>query len=923
MVVQVGLLGEVTVHVDGQAVELGPARQRCVLAALAVDAPRLVPVDSLVERVWGARTPRRGRETLHSYISRLRQALSGVGALEVVSRSGGYALLSAQPGQVVDLHQFHELRGRARADDAQAAALLTEALALWRGEALTGLTGDWVETERERLRRERWNTECDLTDRLLDSTGDEDLVARLSARVTAQPLDERVAGQYLLALHRAGQSADALAYYQRLRQRLVRELGTDPGAPLQELHQRILTADPALAAAPATAPSVPSVVPRQLPAPPTPFVGRGEELDRLDAILRQAGEATLAIGALSGAGGFGKTWLALHWAHRHAGEFPDGQLFVDLRGFSPDEQPMPPAVAVRGFLDALGVDASRLPADTHAQAALFRSLVADKRMLVILDNAADADQAGPLLPGGAECAVIVTSRNQLTGLITGHGARNVRLDVLTADEAHAVLARRLGSARLDADPAVTDEVIAQCAGFPLALSLVAGHAHTRPDLPLAAIAAELRELDLGMLDDDTAGLSAVLSWSYRALKPGQATVFSLLGVAPGPDIGLSAAAALTGLSPHETRKAVLALEQASLVKQDSRGRLRMHDLIRRYAADTAKGLPGGALDAALRRLADFYLHTAYAGERLIGPHRPAIQLSDPEPGVRPQDLPDAESAFAWFDTEHPNLLAAQHAAMQHGRHQTVWQLAWTLSTFHARRGHSHDEVMVWQAGLAAGERLDSPAVHTLTRRLLGGALAGVGRFDEAIESVHQALALAELHHDHVNQVRSHRTLAWAWGRSGDDRKALEHATRALDLHRELQDPIEETYALCIVACYAAQLGEHDRAYEDCRLALDRCREHNLREGEASVLDTLGYLDHRTGHHRRAIRNYRESLARYRELGDMFVVAENLEKLGHPHAALGEDDDARTVWRAALSLYEDQRRDAEAERLRQRIDALGK
>ncbi|NBH06396.1 tetratricopeptide repeat protein, partial [Amycolatopsis sp. SID8362] len=700
--------------------------------------------------------------------------------------------------------------------------------------------------------------------------------------------------------------------------------GTEPGAALRELHRRVLAADPALAG-PATGPAArPVVVPRQLPAPPVPFVGRSAELDRLDAALHDSPAASMVVCAIAGAGGMGKTWLALQWAHRHTDRFPDGQLFVDLRGFSSDREPMDPAVAVRGFLDALGVEPGRIPGDPHAQTGLFRSLLADRRMLVLLDNAVDAAQVVPLLPGSSRCAVLVTSRNQLPGLLTGHGAHHVRLDVLSDDQAHAVLSDRLGRARVAAEPAAAAELVELCGGLPLALSVVTGHVRTRPGLELGALAAELRGSGLAVLDDGDPGASlpAVLSWSYQALTTRQATAFSLLGIAPGADIGLAAAASLTGLGPDETRTVIRGLERASLLSQDSRGRVRMHDLVRRYAAETADRLPPGERDSALRRVVDFYLHTAHSGERALDPHRPAIPLDTPTPGTAPERLPDTRAALSWFDAEHANLLATQRTAASNGWHVAVWQLAWALTTFQNRRGHDRDQVTTSRAGLAASENLDAPAVHTLTHRLMGMAYAAVGRFPDAVDHLHRALVLAEEHHDHLNQARNHRALAWMWRRMGDNDKALDHATRALDVHRHLDNPIEEALSRGITAWYTALAGDHERASRHCEIGLRQCRRHGIREGEAAILGTMGYVEHHTGRHERAIRAYDAAISLHRDLGAVYNMADDLEQVGHPHARLGQYGRAREVWQEALELYREQGRDADAARVRRLLDDLG-
>ncbi|NUT90785.1 MAG: AfsR/SARP family transcriptional regulator, partial [Saccharothrix sp.] len=658
--VELTLLGEVTLRVDGRVVDLGPARQRCVLAALAVDAGQLVSTDVLVQRVWGERVPHRDRATLHTYLSRLRR----LGA-DIVRRPGGYVL--AVHERAVDLHRFRASR---------AAGALTEALALWRGEPLAGLDGEWVETVRDRWRLERLAARLDLFDARLAAGEGVALVAELAALAAEHPLDERVAGQYLLALHRAGRSADALTHYLRLRDRMVDELGTEPGSALRDLHKRILDADPALVVpARATTP-----VPRQLPAAPRHFTGRDAELAALTATLDAAEPgSTTVISAIAGSGGIGKTWLALHWAHRNADRFPDGQLFVDLRGFSPDGEPMRPGVALRGFLQALGVEAGRVPVDPHAQSALFRSLVTDRRMLVVADNARDADQVVPLLPGGGSCTVLVTSRSHLRGLVTGHGAHHLALDVLTDADARALLTSRLGPDRVD-DPA-TAELVRLCGGFPLALGIVASHAQTRPGLALADLAAELRGLGLGALDDTdpTASLPCVLSWSLDALPPDRARAFALLGTAPGADIGPPAAARLLGLSTAEAEAVLCDLEQASLLTRDAVGRYRLHDLVRRYAAGLVEDrVPG------LRRVLDFYTDTAVSADRLVYPHRASTPFGPP--AVEPA-FPDDVTAMAWFDTEHANLLAAQQTAIAHGWHETVWALAWAVTAYHQLRGY--------------------------------------------------------------------------------------------------------------------------------------------------------------------------------------------------------------------------------------------
>ncbi|MGW3961514.1 BTAD domain-containing putative transcriptional regulator [Amycolatopsis sp. NPDC005003] len=938
MSVKITLLGEVTARVDRRPVDLGTPRQRCVLAALAVEANRLVPADRLVGRVWGADTPRRGRATLQTHVSRLRGTFAG--AVTIVHRSDGYVLELDQPDQAVDLLRFRALRDQARGagDDTRRVALMTDALALWHGQPLSGLSGDWVAGERDRWLQERWAAEHDLVDaQLAVGLGDE-LVAPLSARAGQHPLDERVAGQYMLALHRAGRSADALDHYRQLRKQLAEELGTDPGAALQNLHQRILTADPDLLHAPAGPATRPVVIPRQLPAAPAWFVGRHDELDRLDATLptsgpsedgappagegMPAGTMTL-ISAIGGTGGIGKTWLALAWAHRNLDRFPDGQLFVDLRGFSPTGRTAQPADVLGGFLDALGVDRDRRPTDPDRRAELYRSLVADKRMLVVLDNAATTDQVIPLLPGGHRCTVLVTSRNQLRGLIARHGARPMHLDVLTDTETRALLAATLGPDRVTAERPAVAELIDLCGGFPLALGLIAAHAAADLRLSLAEIAAELRTLGLDALDSQelTASLPAVLSWSLHHLSDEQREVFALLGIAPGPDTSLSAAAALTGLPENRTHAILRALTDASLVNRTAGGRYAMHDLVRAYAITVVDYLPTEVQETALRRVVDFYTCTARAAAALLDLHRDPPALDSPEPGVHLHPLRDIPTALAWLSTEHACLLAAQHTAAARHRHATVWWLAWSLHTFHYQRGHHHDRLTVWQAAVDAAAHLPDPTTRIHAHRYLGLAYAELGRHENAITHLDQARTLAEHHQNPTHQAQTHQALAWTWEQRGDGRRALAHARRALDLLRGRDRPVWEADALGAVGWCAARLGDYDTARDHCQAALTMYRHHDNPTGEATTLESLAYIDHHDGRHQQAIDRYHDALSLYRYHGNTYDIAGTLDALGHSHLALEQTGQARAVWRKALTLYREQGRHDDATRVRHQLDDL--
>ncbi|HEX6340850.1 AfsR/SARP family transcriptional regulator [Umezawaea sp.] len=946
VVTELRVLGPVELWVDGRVVEVGHARQRCVLAALLVEANRVVTTEQLLDRVWADRLPYKARSVASNYVSRLRRVLTLAGDVAVVRRGGGY-VLEVDP-QAVDLHRFRRLVEQARGqEDAQALVLLEEAAGLWRGEPFAGLDTPWLAAVRTGLERERVAARLDRVDVALRCGRHTELLPELSALADHDALNERVAAQFMLALHRAGRTADALAHYRQLRARLIEHLGTEPGTALQDVHQRILDNDPDLiplsaaitgavitsgAAAKAEEP-----MPRQLPAPPRWFTGRRTELARLDQALtaelaegpQPAGAgsdtgtgATVVISAIGGAGGIGKTWLALAWAHQHAEQFPDGQLFVDLRGFSPAQEPVAPEAAVRGFLDALGVDSGRIPLDLGAQAALYRSLVAGKRVLVVLDNAATADQVIPLLPGSPTCAVLVTGRTRLASLIDRHGARHLRLDVLSRDEARALLAARLGADRT-AEPDAVDELVELCGGYPLALSITARHAATHPVIPVAEVAAELREHGLEMLDHDTdpaASLPAVLSWSLRRLTAEQRTVFGLLGIAPGPDTTLPAVVALTGLPEARARKALSALEEASLVERRPGGRYAMHDLVRAYAT-TAGDLPEDAREAALVRVMDFHLHTAHTADRLLDPHRPLLEPDPPTPGAHPHPLPDTAAAMAWLEAEHATLLATQRAAINLDRSAVVWHLALALETFHLRRGRLCDALATWRAALDAAAHLPDPARRSRAHRSLGYACSRLGLHEEAIQHLDQALVLAVRHHDPTEQANTHQALAYVRGRQGDDQRALDHARHALDLRRTLDQLLLEANALNTVGWYAARLGEFDTARDHCLAALSLHRHHHNTAGEAAALDSLGLIAHGTGDHQQAIDYYHQALTKRHALDDAYEVANTLDSAGHPHAALGQHAQARAVWREALELYREQDRDEDVQRVQRQLDEL--
>ncbi|TCO59708.1 AfsR/SARP family transcriptional regulator [Actinocrispum wychmicini] len=924
MAVEFQLFGDVQAAVDDQFVDLGHARQRCVLAILLMDANQVVPGAQLVDRVWSEqRLPARPARALQTYLTLLRRAITGSGEVSIEWRSRGYRLTVDR--KCVDVLRFRDLIAEARAVDAdeRKAEMLAEALRLWRAEPFGTLETGWLDSVRTCLVKERHAARLDLTDIRLSRGQHAMLVPGLYEQAAEYSLDERLAGQLMLALYRSGRVSDALAHYQDTRLRLADELGIDPSQPLRELHQQVLAADRALDVPRTAVASATPVVPQQLPAPPQRFTGRFRELRRLDEMLRTRG---VAVSVVSGTGGVGKSWLALRWAHRYVDRFPDGQLFVNLRGFDPSGEPVKPDVAVRGFLQALGLTAAEIPADPDARAALYRSRVAGKRMLVVLDNARDSGQVQPLIPGSPSCAVLITSRRSLGGVIAAYGAHAVELDVLTEPEARTLLTQHADSSRMAAEPEAAAELLAACAGLPLALAIVGVRVGRTPGFPLSVLADELREsaARLDALDggDLIVNVRAVLSWSHDALDAESRHLFALFGLTPGPDIGLAAAGSLTGLPTGRIRTLVRELENAHLVQQHVPGRYRMHDLVRLYAAERAETvLPADTRGAAARRVVDFYLHTAVGGERVLNPHRDALEVAPPVPECRPVALPDQAAAMRWFDAEYPCLLAAQLLAAKHGWHDTVWQLPWALSTFHRRQGHFRHQYVTWLAGLAAAERSQAAAAQVLAHRRIALACARLDRQAEGIDHLDRALALAERTGDLRGQAHTHQAFGLIWDAAGDDRAAVAHLTQAVRLFHSVGTPAQEAEARNGLGWYLARVGRYRLARIQCGRALRLLRAHNHTEAVANTLDSLRYVCHELGEVDKALDYGRQTLALYRQLGHSLEEANTLDHIACAHLALGQPAKARLCWQEAQERYRGLHRVADATRIQRELASL--
>ncbi|CAL9362078.1 Regulatory protein AfsR [Streptomyces sp. enrichment culture] len=933
MVVEFGLLGTIEARVEGLPVNVGHMRQRCVLAALLVDVNRAVPVEALIDRVWGERAPQRVRETLYGYLSRLRRALRTAPGVAISRHPGGY-VLEADPLSV-DLHLFRDLVVRAReADDTRAAALMRQALGLWRGEPFATVDVPWFSDLRRALERERFSAELDHID-IRSRTGHHgELLPELTVRAREHPLDERLAGQLMLALYRTGRTADALACYEDIRRRLARELGTDPGPRLRGLHRQILANDPALSP-PEASPRRPAAgaatrsVPRQLPAPPAFFVGRDAELAVLDKLLAPQTEPRTAmpVSVICGAGGVGKTWLALRWAHSRQQQFPDGQLFADLRGFTPSGDPVDPFAVIRGFLEALGVAPGRTPAAPDAQAALYRSLLADRRMLVVLDNARDGEQVLPLLPGTPACTVLISSRAQLTGLTASHQVAHLTVDGFDSATARELLTGRLGAERVAAEPDAVTTLVGRCAGLPLALSVVAARITTNPVCTLTDLTEELREsstrLDALDTGESATDVRTVLASSYRALDPDTARVFRQLVQAPGPDIARPAALSLTGLPRAEAHRALNRLRAAHLLQEHAPGRFGCHDLLHTYALEVAGSVDGAEGRAARLRVLDHYLHTAWSADRVLHPHRDPVRLPPAVHGVRPEELTTHDQAMAWFTRERPALVAAVHQAARHGHASHTWRLAWALTTFLTRSGRWSDVAAVHTAALEAAVRLGDADAQAESHRALAWERIEAGDHETAHRLLTRALSLAEDSGQERSEAHTHLALGWLHEHTGDRSAALHHDQQALLLFTRLGHRAGLARALNAVAWDHAQQGDHRTAVAHCERAMAIQGELGDLRGQADTLDTLGCAYQQLGEHARALACHRRGLELHRALGHRFNEAEALVHLGQAHRALGDRDAAGRALRQALDVYRDiEVHPSHLERTLALLDSLG-
>jgi DNA-binding SARP family transcriptional activator/DNA-binding XRE family transcriptional regulator len=925
---RVCVLGPVAGSRGGTPIALGSVRQRAVLTLLILHDDVGLSQAWIASALWRDDPPVTAATMVHGYIAGIRRLLgAGECPTETPPHRGGalswdgtrYRLaLSALESDLTEFSNLAELARQAAAGGyaAEACQLYEQALRLWRGEPAADIDLLWGHPAVTELSQRRAALILDYSATAEPAGLHQQVLGHLQSLAGRAPLDERVHARLMIALAATGQQAAALGIYQDLRRRLDEELGIDPGRELADAHLQVLRQQagppPAGEPVPANAPTAAQPpVPRQLPICPRHFAGRLRELRVLTGLLDQPGgnpASVVVIAAIGGTAGIGKTALAVHWAHQIAGRFPDGQLYINLRGFDPSGEPVAPGDAIRRFLDALQVPAPRIPADPDAQQDLYRSEVADRRMLIVLDNAYDVDQVRPLLPGGPGCLVVVTSRRQLTGLVAAEGAHPVTLDLLSPAEADELLAQRLGRERLAAEPGVAAELTGLCARLPLALSIAAARAAMQPGLPLATLAGQLRHVGrrLDALDaGDLASVRAVFSWSYDNLGEPGARMFRLLGVHPGPDITAAAAASLAAIPLDQARHALTKLTRASLLAEPAPGRYAFHDLLRAYATElaTATDTPADR-QAATTRMLDHYLHTAARAALLRNQAKEPVALAPPGPGAVPEQPADDRQALVWFEAEHQVLLAALTLAAESGFDTHAWQLPWAMESFLQPRGHWLEWAATQRTALAAATRLGDTAAQALSGRLLAKACTDLRDNDQALGHFASGLTLYHRLGNRLGEARSHQGLGVLAQRQGRYADALGHAEQALRLCQAIGDKASEAEALNDVGWYHGLLSDYQQARAFCRQALTLSAEAGHRRLEGCVWDSVGYAEHHLGNLAEAAACYQRAVSLFREVGDRFAEAETLTHLGDTRHAAGEQAQAREAWQQALAILDD-------------------
>ncbi|MEV6238884.1 BTAD domain-containing putative transcriptional regulator [Lentzea sp. NPDC051838] len=859
------LLGPVTVLGPAGPVRPAGPKQASVLAALLLSPGRVVPEDRLIDLTWGEQAPRSARGRLQVHISDLRKL---IGADVITRGASGYSI-DVAPGER-DLDLADDAVAQARTLTGEAAiARLRAALELWTGTPLDGVSDELAELERPALVERRLAIAEELHELQIAEGHHAEAVGGLRKLVDEHPYRERPRAALMLALHGCGRSAEALEVYSQGHDLLASELGIEPGPALREMQLRVLRGED-------SAPAFTEVRPAELPLAARGFAGRAAELAALES-----GED--GVWLITGTAGVGKTALAVRWAHSARDRYPDGQLYVNLRGFDADDEPLSSTAALAQLLRALGAT----PSESDDQSGLFRSLLADRKALVVLDNARDAAQVLPLLPSSGR--VLVTSRNRLGDLVAGTGARTITLAQLPAQDSHELLVSALGADRVAAEPAAAADLARVCGHHPLALRIAAAGVGTS----IEAAVAELRADPLLAFDGaEQSAVATAFSVSYQALPADQQRLFRLLGIVPGPDFTPLDASALLGA---DAGRLLRGLSAANLVEAHAPGRYRFHDLVRRYAEER---LEAEESTPAWERLFAGYLAAADAAVAQLGKRVVSLPRDD-EPAVSPLRFSSSAEAVAWLDVEAPNLVAALRRAAVTGPRPQVWYLADAVRRFFHDHGRRAEWLELASVLLPAARRHGAHAAEALLRLTMGGAAFREGRHTDGVAHTEEA-------------ARASRTCGWReceatavsnlgsmldW--TGRLAEAVEHSHRAIELFRELGNPSGESHALNSLSCHYRQLGRLAEARKCLDESVRLCRGHSLAFWEAANLADLGSVLLALGDVADAEHTLLLALESFREQGSRFGEATALSGLCAVHLARDDHDTARRTAAEAL------------------------
>jgi DNA-binding SARP family transcriptional activator/Tfp pilus assembly protein PilF len=944
---------------------------------LLLSQGQAVSTDRLIAELWGDRPPDRAANLVSIYVLRLRRVLGDRDGHLLTTRAPGYQL-RLQPGEL-DAEQFQALAGQGRrtlaeGDFRAAADVLAEALGLWRGRALADVPPfALVTAEAERLEESRLTALELRTEADLGCGMHAQLVPELRRLLSDQPLREGLWGLLMQALDAAGRHAEALAAYGQAREVIAEELGVDPGPELQRLYQALLTADlvpkqqsgavtRATAAAiggtarPAGAPAAPSAavshdgempagrfprrpsagsslrrVPAQLPADVADFTGREANLEQLRAAMSDAGRRdnpAVAVAVVAGAPGLGKTALAVHAAHALRRDFPDGQLYVSLRGGS--EQPVPPDEVLARFLRDLGVDGARIPVDAEERAALYRTRLAERQMLIVLDDARNAAQVRPLLPGSGSCAVIVTSRHRLSDLA---GSRLIDLDVLDDPEATELFVRIIGAERADAEPDAVRDVVAICAGLPLAIRIAGARLAARRGWKIRSLANRLAD-QRRRIDELTAGdlaVRACFQVSFDALARGKsgggadpASLFRMLGLWQGPSIGLNGAAALVGQPDALVGDCLEVLVDAHLLESPAPDRYRLHDLLRDYAAERAEAdEPAQAVEEAVRRLLGWYLSTADAAASIVAPpyrDRVPVPVDPLEPGCQPLSFATSGQALHWFEQERGNLVAATRQAASYGLHDIAWKLPVAAVVCFDRHGYRAEWLTTHRIALASVRELGDRRGEAWVLNNLGMVFGRQGLGD-AISYFERAVAILHEVGDRREQARAANNLAFTYLVLGRYQEAVTALLGALELQREVGRRYGEGVALCNLGEAYLELGRHEEAIARSQEALAIVREVGSVRDEGYALYNLGRAHLELGHPAEASDLLDQALAIHRAAGNRYGEAQVMEHIGTARARSGQLAEADRAWTHARDLFQGLGEDTQAELIDAQLEDL--